>query len=392
MARILLSYTTSKILELGIFMLIVFHVSAHVIPDELAKLSTITLLVTYSSYVNFGLNSSLLKFSSKTERYADKFQASHSLAVVFQGAVLFILSIVFDIDYIEYLLFFNFVRVAVQSKLRASGEIYYLSLYNLLYISLFASSYMVFLYIGVGYIDSLKLSWSVSSGLLVSGYVAMNFRSTFKKLSFYHSKFLALLLRYGPSLMAFNFGVTLSLTSDRLLLNALTTESELIGLYQFADQLSMIPYLLVLTASYAVIKPLVVALSKRHISTKRLLFFFLATLILIALISLSYVILARYLVSIYIGQYVDSLNIFNFLLAHKLVLLVYVPLSIVAMAFNYEKLLNKFLYSALFPALTIQFLVVLYMPTLSIYLAPIMSFFIIIVAIMFFNRVVKVYQ
>ena len=369
-----INYSVTKGLELVISMLIILHVSMHVSPEELSILSAILLFVTYSSFANLGINSALLKFTSKYCRHTQRFQKQHSLATIFQASIILGVSIFSQEQSLGFLLSFHFIRQAILAKLRVDGNIRMLSSYNAFYVLNFSILYYL-LILKTDYISALKISWIFASLTVIIPYSISHlsdFKCEEKLFDLYPLK---LLFKYGPGLMVFNLGLTISLSLHKLLLNFVLDDKNIIGLYQFADQLSSIPYIASLTVSFIAIKPLITLLSKGKLSIASLLSYSLIFLAIVSIFTIFFYHASILLIENYTQKYLLSIAILPGLLFHKLILIMNVPMSAISMAFNLESKLNKILFYLIVPSGVLQLLTLKYIDDSQLYIPYISSFF-----------------
>jgi O-antigen/teichoic acid export membrane protein len=351
--------------------LVLLHFAKNSGPTSYGELSFYLVLITYSAFAVFGINASYVKHYSinKTESFRNKltvFNFWYNFVIAF---LVFTLIFVFVTDEGAFALALicclNLVRGSIQSICRAELKVWRLSIFN----AVFSIFYLIAYYCGVvsssNYDVQIFLSyWALSLAitillgtcLIIPNLINMkNYSKEFIRDNF------SLLLKNAIALFVINFGNTILLSSDRMLLNIFDAPLESVGYYQFADNIASIFYLGSNSLLFLLVPVYMRKLSDRTISVDDFKSKFLKFGALWLAPLLAFILIAYFGIQFFFVDYQESLLVMVLLTISKFIcLFIFVPVTVLT-TFHYERVLMKTYYSVIIPMLLLQMLLIVFM-------------------------------
>ena len=379
--------------------IVLLHFAKNSGPIIFGELSFYLVLISYSAFAVFGINASYVKHFSinNADEYRDKLTVFNFWYNFVLGLSVFFLIIMLipkegalSLAVICYL---NLIRGSIQSICRAELKVWRLNIFN----AVFSLSYLAAYYWGVvrvGSFDSsvflyywaLSLVFSMMFGLslIVPKLIKLsNYSVTFLSANFY------MLFKNAIALFVINFGNTILLSSDRFLLNALSAPLEVVGNYQFADNIASIFYLGSNSLLFLLAPVFMRKLSEGSISVEQFKHKFLRIWLLWLLPLIIFIFIAFIVVKFIFTNFNSASSLVVLLTISKFMcLFVFVPVTVLT-TFHYEKILLKIYYAVIIPMLFIQALLVI--NSVSYLLLPLVSV-VGVSVILFFLWKVKINQ
>jgi len=360
----ILIYSLSKYFELGLMALVLLHFAKNSGPISFGELSFYLVLISYSAFAVFGINASYVKHYSieKNKDSRDKLSVFNFWYNVVIGLLVFML--VFGLVSGEgslalaLICFLNLVRGSVQSICRAELKVWYLSFFNAGFSILYLSSYYwgvvsVELYEAQNFLNywalSLVLTIVFGASLILPKLINTNHYS----ISFIKDNF-SLLFKNAVALFVINFGNTILLSADRFFLNILNAPLDVIGYYQFADNIASIFHLGSNSLLFLLVPIYMRKLSDGTISVDEFKAKFLKIGVVWIVPLFVFVITAYFSIQFFFVDYQASLLVMVLLTISKfLCLFIFIPVTVLT-TFHHERILIKIYYSIIIPMLLIQ--------------------------------------
>jgi hypothetical protein len=383
--------------------LILLDFANRVGPAKFGETTLPMLAITYSIFIIMGVNGSFIKFhslssQSSEKKYLSTFNFFYNL--IFSLLLIIIVTWVTRADYaifVGLISGFNLVRGSIQSILRAKQYVFELAVYNFLFAVIFGISYINVIYTIQGVdINSFFQVWAYSLfGAIVIGCVFLYRKSVIYsiinlKFLIYFRDNIKRIVTNGIILVIMGACALSFISFDRIVLLIVGIEMDLIGRYQYAENISNIFYRGFNTLIYLLNPIYISKLSKQQLKVKTFIdrsqkIAFLGLLFVVA-----YAFVAKYGIREFAPDY-DKLFflILELTMVKYLLLLMFIPF-IIHVAFNKEKsLLIKYLTMAII-LIIFQLGLVILLKENSIYYLPMVSMFVLFA--LYFISMNKIYE
>ncbi|MBF0170721.1 MAG: hypothetical protein HQK87_06500 [Nitrospinae bacterium] len=336
-------YTIGKLAEMGIVALVYLGYATQAGPARYGEVAESMLVITYSAFLILGINGSYVKYFSleksvSARRMLSSFNVGYNVLL---GAAAFGLGVMLiDRPYaplVGGICALNLMRGSVQTLLRAHVMSGALSAFNVSFALLFGVLFLTVVDDNASFFGAwfAALALSLPPGLWLvirRRIVSWEYR---RLLRFTRSRF-ATLFKNGVLLAALTFAGIFYLSSDRIILIALDYPEAGVGLYQFADNVSGIFYLVSSSLLYMLTPVYIGRLERREITLAA----FAAQGGKVALVWLGVLVLfvgAAWIgVTFFAPAYVAALPTVAFLAATKYVTLILFIPGTAAMAYHRE--------------------------------------------------------
>lgn len=342
MLKNLAKYSLAKYIELGSVAIILLHFANIVGPDIYGETATSLLIVTYSSFFVLGINGAYVKYYSKENNRSVRilyssfnFYYNTFMSVILLGLILFFLK--YEYAYlIAIISALNIIKGSIQSILRACLKINHLSLLNLLFGISFSCIY-IYMYMSSLKYDNLILftSWAYSLSLtIVFGLCAilklkLLYRASRKRLICFLYKGSNKIVKSGFKIALLTLASISILTSDRIVMINYGIEKHIVGLYQYADNISNVFYLAMSTFLYLLTPIYINKLHNNEIGIKQFMHKFLRYAFMGFITVILFCIIAYYFIVYVTPVYTDAfLTILLLSLVKYFVIVMFIPNTI----------------------------------------------------------------
>ncbi len=263
-------------MEIGITALTTFIVAEELGPGEMGKSIPIFLFLTYSAYLTLGINQVMIKNYKKLQSNKEEqdFLIINLQYHLLAGAIAITLSYILLSN--EYWLFvgflsaFTILRSYFMTYFRVIDRIHVLNKNNIIFSLLFLIGVLVF----VENLYQYVLIWAISMAIGIICY----FIDAYKMLNTIRKRFLTLnfdllkkLIVEGVKLIGIGIITTILLTFDRLILNELDLQKDILGNYQVADFFGKAFYMIATTVLFYYYPKMIYRLQNEH--AYRVIFF-----------------------------------------------------------------------------------------------------------------------